>query len=272
MTNLHTFESRLKAIEQLVNKLSRTKLNEQEVAELVEHARELYDRSVILQYKAYEEKVFGIVTEKVELPVDNIVEPVKLEEEDVQEEEVLIELKEDQLLEEESISVMEPEPAAFDFSLFDEPVDDTESQDLVESPSDRVVEEHVSVTHSESHVGEVREENVVVVKETVSVSNDAVSALANHFAREMAQVESGYNAPRLETLIGSFGLNERLQYINELFHGSSEEFADAVKELDSLSNLDEARHKVAFMAIRNEWDKDSETVADFLNKMKRRYA
>ena len=261
MTNLHSFESRLKTIEQLIKKLDQTKLSAEELAELVENAREIYDRSVILQYKSYEEKVFGQhpVT-KEETPVsEQIVEEVLVEEPHV--EPMTETAPEEEMVEETA-------PTAFDFSLFDEPVAEVEAH-FSEEPE---MEEHVSITQTSSDEGGIHEEKIIMVQETISVNNDAVSALASQFARDMSQVESGYNAPRLETLVGTFGLNERLQFINELFHGSSEEFAEAIKELDSLSGLDEARQKVAHIAIRNQWDKESETVADFLNKMKRRYA
>jgi hypothetical protein len=77
---------------------------------------------------------------------------------------------------------------------------------------------------------------------------------------------------RLDTLIGSFGLNERLQFINELFEGSSEAFSEAIKTIDSLSGQHEALSRASSLATQYKWDKDSETVEDFVLKIKRRYA
>ena len=76
----------------------------------------------------------------------------------------------------------------------------------------------------------------------------------------------------METLIGSFTLNERLQFINELFEGSSDSFSSAVKKLDVLDGLDTARNVVAEFALSNDWDLESEIVEDFLVKICRRYA
>ena len=76
----------------------------------------------------------------------------------------------------------------------------------------------------------------------------------------------------LDTLVGSFTLNERLQFINELFDGSSDSFSTAVKKLDSQSNLISAREQVAEFATNNSWDLESEIVEDFLVKICRRYA
>lgn len=81
-----------------------------------------------------------------------------------------------------------------------------------------------------------------------------------------------YSIVPLETLIGSFTLNERLQFINELFEGSSDSFSNAVKKLDGLDGLDSARTIIADFASTNNWDLESEIVEDFLVKICRRYA
>jgi hypothetical protein len=81
-----------------------------------------------------------------------------------------------------------------------------------------------------------------------------------------------YSIVPLETLIGSFTLNERLQFINELFEGSSDSFSSAVKKMDVLDGLDSARSVVAEFASTNNWDLESEIVEDFLVKICRRYA
>jgi hypothetical protein len=85
-------------------------------------------------------------------------------------------------------------------------------------------------------------------------------------------IRINYSIVPLETLIGSFTLNERLQFINELFEGSSDLFSTAVKKLDSLDGLDSARVVVGEFASANNWDLESEIVEDFLVKICRRYA
>jgi hypothetical protein len=76
----------------------------------------------------------------------------------------------------------------------------------------------------------------------------------------------------LETLIGSFTLNERLQFINELFDGSSDLFSSSIKRLDSQADRVSARALVAEFAIANAWDMDGEVVEDFMLKICSRYA
>ena len=85
-------------------------------------------------------------------------------------------------------------------------------------------------------------------------------------------VRMKYSIVPLETLIGSFSLNEKLQLINELFGGSSDVFSSAIKRLDALSNLSATRPILAEMAEMHNWDLESETTEEFIFKICRRYA
>lgn len=262
MANLPSLQSKLDSVQQLIAKLNNGKLTSEELELLVETSRELYERSVILQYKSFEEKVFGVREEEIEIPAemerDDQIE--KIEEEPVE-------------ISEEAVT----EQPAFDFSLFDEPtplqpIEEKEVLAEVETSYEPVVEEHVSVSHAVTEEAGVKEETVVVEQSFVTFGGGETTALAGHLARLLDQSEKGFNMPPLETLVGSFGLNERLQFINELFNGSSEEFAEAIKDLDASSGFDEALNKAAAFGLRNQWDRESETVLDFVNKLKRRYA
>ncbi len=87
-----------------------------------------------------------------------------------------------------------------------------------------------------------------------------------------SNLASQIGVTKISTLIGSFGLNERLQFINELFDGSSENFSNAIKTLDVQASSENARTKVAEFAVSNNWDVESETVIEFIQKIIRRYA
>jgi hypothetical protein len=90
------------------------------------------------------------------------------------------------------------------------------------------------------------------------------------------QIEQTIRADRsvfpLETLIGSFSLNEKLQFINELFDGSSDAFSTASKKLDVCENMSVAREQLSDYAGTYNWDLESEIVEDFIFKICRRYA
>jgi hypothetical protein len=239
---------------------------------LVDHAHSLYETSLILRYKAYETKVFGSMKVQERSTVQ------------VEDEEVA------PALEEILITIEEPaaELPQIEFSLFD----DVQATEVTEI--ELTIEQEVSVIE-ETHIEEtwVLEETVVEsVVELVEDNNELEPFLDETFSLEKSDPQpvaendafmEKFNAidpsianqiamSRLDTLIGSFGLNERLQFINELFEGSSEAFSEAIKTIDSLSGQHEALSRASSLAAQYNWDTDSETVEDFVLKIKRRYA
>lgn len=196
--------------------------------------------------------------------------------------------------------------AAKDDQYLEETSNEFEKEEIIENNTtisnsydeETGVEEEV-ITHEETHIFE--EEHATIVVETeektiittfndqepeapsiiesaqttfesTSSTSNSDSETANRIKSIEQSLRSNYSIMPLDTLIGSFTLNERLQFINELFEGSSDAFSTAVKKLDSQDNLNAARSIVAEYAQNNEWDLDSEIVEDFLVKICRRYA
>ncbi len=86
------------------------------------------------------------------------------------------------------------------------------------------------------------------------------------------QLKSQMGYQPLSTLVGAFGLNERLLFINELFSGSSENFSDAIKNLDTRSSLEDAINLIDNLASQHNWSDTPEAVEEFLQKIYRRFA
>lgn len=323
MTNLNTLETTLKAIEEAINALKNGQLTEEELAHFVENTQELYEKAVVLRYKAYEEKVFGHSKPIVEA----VIEPVL--------EETII----------PTATQLEPETPAFEFGLFDTIETSTEeeiSEELVEeevseeqemlneeeenfeqatifeaaneveipvselpveleleiTPSSLPFEEETSLFNSPEIIDETPEifknemadeedeeeqfeafvsseeystEPYLKVTEIASENNNT-NSIHSSLLQISSKVASPAGMMKLDTLIGSFGLNERLQYINELFEGSSEGFSDAIKAIDHSGDFNQAIDKIAGFANQHHWDLESETVEDFIGKVKRRHA
>lgn len=323
MTNLNTLETTLKAIEEAINALKNGQLTEEELAHFVENTKELYEKAVVLRYKAYEEKVFGHSKPIVEA----VIEPVL--------EETII----------PTATQLEPETTAFEFGLFDTIETSTEeeiSEELVEEEvsedqemlneeeenfeqatifeaaneveipvSELPVELELEITSStlpfeteihQSNSPEIFEEEPAFFENEMEdeldeeeqveafVSSDEYStepylkvteigaenndsnSIHSILLQISSKVASHAGMMKLDTLIGSFGLNERLQYINELFEGSSEGFSDAIKAIDHSGDFNQAIDKMAGFAQQHHWDLESETVEDFIAKVKRRHA
>ncbi|MDP4798097.1 MAG: hypothetical protein NWR50_04470 [Crocinitomicaceae bacterium] len=269
MANLSTIETRLKAIEEAFSKLNHGKLTREELEELVVNTQELHERAIILRYKAFEEKIFGERTVEIAPVIETSVfeEPVA---EPIQETpsysipELEIELKEE--IVEESIEEIEDQPA-FDFSLFDDSAEQIKEEVLEDNTF-----EHLSVSSTEIIEDGVHEEHITMEQVIVTPTEPSNQKFYARFSKDNTDLAPQIGMTSLSTLIGSFGLNERLQYINELFDGSSEAFSEAIKVLDNLSSRDEMLIRASAFANNHNWDLESETVEEFVLKLKRRYA
>jgi hypothetical protein len=302
MRNFVSKEDLLLEIGTCFSKMENGKLSLEELDSLVNHTKDLYERSIILRYKAMEEKVFGedIVINSSEEQVSEMYQS----EEDVEEtpaidEEEVNNTSAEELEELHSEQKAEPN---FGFNLFDYP-EEVKEEAIEEQPfsfspeivSENLEEETEPVNSDEEHVAEqtpadvnedkeelsyfdktdVQEEEVLEedeIGQPSSFSYSELSPFIHKFDQVKNTASAQFGVAKIETLLGSFGLNERLQYINELFDGSSENFSNAVKILDNQSSLDASKTKVAELGIINQWEVDSETVEEFIQKVVRRYA
>ncbi len=66
----------------------------------------------------------------------------------------------------------------------------------------------------------------------------------------------------------AIGINDRFQYIRELFEGSADNFTRTVADLDSMNDLKEA---VNYLQTHFKWKKN-ETSLKFVNLIKRRFS
>ena len=245
---------------------------------LVEQANLLHERLVILRYKVYEQK------ESLDDPIETVVEATEINETSIP-------------LESDSKD-KSPEQKPFDFSLFEE-----EEEALLENDPEKTIEEHYSETTIldeengiieeitiKEHSATVEEGDSIIMinKEettTIAFSSAEEPKLGNDIVASdhplIAQFRALEKNARIEraivpidSLIGSFSLTEKLQFINGLFGGSSEAFASATKQLNDQPNMTAAILALVNIAETNSWDFaiSAETIDEFMAKLCRRYA
>jgi hypothetical protein len=247
----------LKELTRHQEQLENGNLHLEDLNQLVQLSQELLERYTILRYKAYEGNEIPEATASPAIDEEIMEEPTLVHEieapEELEEEEIDIELEKE-------------EPVAFDFSLFDDTSNDVQETELEE---DAV--EHVSISA-------ITEEDEGITEQIITMEQVIQTPTADEnkaFIKQFSTIESGFfnqiGMSRLDSLIGSFGLNERLQYINELFNGSSEAFSDAVKRLDNLGSYQDALIEASKFAHEYNWDLESETVEELVIKLKRRH-
>ena len=265
-----------------VEKLESGHLSPEDMELLVEDAKELYERMVILRYKIYETNVLGVKEAvisasirqtEIETPIDlfgSIDEPtpapafeVTFANDEPSESTIG---DEEETLEEDLVEQEDEEEAS---------EEETIEQELIEEET--IVENLFEEVEEEAFEEEAIEEETI---EQVVTEQAAPSSWEPEFSGDqpiwMAEMEANIRDNRsvfpLESLIGAFTLNEKLQFINELFDGSSDDFSSNVKQLDQLASIDAARNMIAELADTFSWDKESEIVEDFIYKICRRYA
>ena len=203
----------------------------------------------------------------------------------------------------ETLTINEPitlfnEPAIPSTNEYVQPEIETEKKPVttsnfeeVEFPTPIFANTPTEVTHEAAPIEEITHEVVESIIETLIIetpesysapvieqvklseySADNEHYLADKIKKIETNVRQSYSIVPLDTLIGSFSLNEKLQLINELFGGSSDEFSSSIKRLDAQINLVSARSLLAEMAVNHTWDLESEITEEFILKICRRFA
>ena len=253
-------------------------LLEQEVPEISEVEKPTFDLFDLEEESISNEEE---ETGAIEVGLFNIgVETPEVSIEVVEGQEQLIELKQEEDVEDEveieTEADVEIEPAV----EAEHEIEDEEPASEVFEASESVFEQEVG---KEGEYSSKQEETLdtPITTESIEPQVNFLDNIANPESTSInsawiLQIEQTIRADRsvfpLETLIGSFSLNEKLQFINELFDGSSDAFSTASKKLDVCENMSVAREQLSDYASNYNWDLESEIVEDFIFKICRRYA
>jgi hypothetical protein len=93
------------------------------------------------------------------------------------------------------------------------------------------------------------------------------SKSVNDMITDQVKLEYKLSNRPVSSIQSSVGINDRFQYIRELFDGDSRRYTEAVKTLDSMHNVKEA---VEYLRSNYKWKKN-ETSLKFVNLVKRRF-
>ncbi len=266
MSKTDSFQVLIDSIQQLANKLSDGTISSEEMLRMQEETRKLYERTVILNYKVQEQHVYNKqngdafddldVVEKPEISTQKIKEP-----ETTSEHEVEKPAKEENL----SFDFTSPQivmPTSDELEKEVEKEDDADEQPIESEKEENVSKETTTVVQMDNspNPNEMIEDEVVMSfyeKFTEVHDNSLMSVLSNQ---------------KLESLKGAFGLNDRLQIINELFNGDHDEFNTIIEVLDNLDSNVKARVKLSEIAAQHQWEQDNILVEELVRKVERRYA
>ncbi|MBC9811991.1 hypothetical protein H9Y05_05815 [Crocinitomicaceae bacterium CZZ-1] len=270
----------IKKIESNLNQLEAGALDLLSIEAHLDLVRELYERTIVLRYKAFEHHS-SVQIAVSEAPLVEEIAPV-IEAQEAHEE-IISSERIDSLEFSDNVFTEEKETEPeIEFDFFSSPEPEIPEEPTTEAPAtDFFSSETTDLLKNEAPESTYEEPDSeptepAVIPEDRFVAEEISSPESSAFVHKVFEVEReirnqiGFNS--LPSLIGSFGLNERLLYINELFDGSSESFSESIKHLDARSNLSEAADYVENLAGKFNWDIESETVEEFIQKLCRRYA
>ncbi len=93
------------------------------------------------------------------------------------------------------------------------------------------------------------------------------SKSVNDMITDQVKLEYKLSNRPVSSIQSSIGINDRFQYIRELFDGDNKKYTESVKALDSMHNVKEA---VEYLRSNFKWKKN-ETSLKFVNLVKRRF-
>jgi hypothetical protein len=291
MSKFDTKEDLLATMQLLMDRLTLGTLTMENMEELVATSREFYERTLILRYKSYEQEVFGsglsidnqiqeynTPTPKVEVSSTSSVEVESHQDkaapfdlsfslfDQLEQEEYLLE---EIVVENESlITSNETSHEAHPTETF---VTETKSVIIEEYENESTLTEEIieEVLQSQTIDEEIITPPVQEVPTTTTASTQK-DAFDKMIERDNS-LGSQIMGTRLDTLNGAFGLNEKLQLINELFDGSSELFYQSVQIFDALPDFEQAKVVLKNYSTEFAWDFENPLVIEFVQKIARRY-
>ena len=170
------------------------------------------------------------------------------------------------------VEVETPSAPVFDLS-------DSDAQEENEMSSGLFAKENTAPVTNTIHQTEIPlETKPLEVESTLEASVDSELEM---FARQVNEVNDEVNLDLQEILnvftnaklnvsplTGNYTLKEKLQYINLMFDGSSEEFSFAIKALEGAKNIEDAIKHLKFLSEKHKWEKSNkEILTKFVEKV-----
>ena len=196
-----------------------------------------------------------VVEKSLAEPAPILLEPEVIDNSEAEEEERV----EQDIVEEEQVPVegMEEEVVAEPEPVEEETVSESDSEVQAETESATSGDDMELDEEEEELVARTIGDSILKEKSVNDLMNNGSSKLENKLS----------NSP-VSSIQGAIGINDRYQYIRELFDGSAETFSQTVGELDSLNNIQEA---VSYLQQNYKWKK-TETSLKFVTLVKRRFS
>ncbi|MFM1810493.1 MAG: hypothetical protein RLZZ382_1718 [Bacteroidota bacterium] len=162
-----------------------------------------------------------------------------------------------------------------------EPIIPTTTEQLFDLPSNEDAGEQI-ITHEDQHellpindiVPTAEEELPIAIEPVIQAEIPLEPLIASTpLALEALISISHGKHEKIDKFNGNYSLKEKITFINELFNGSSESFASAVKQIDSHASMDTLMPTLNYLSATHTWSNaNQEALSKFIEKVVAKYA
>jgi hypothetical protein len=225
------------------------KLSAQELENMTEHSRELYERLVVLRYKAYDttakENEVPAVEAKEQKPAEPAPIAFKIEE-------------------------TKTEITANQVSLIDaiEEVTKLENQSV---PEIVATVEETTTQQFATEAADLTKPQTTYNERATALSNQ--ESLHERLAKNISNTETlaaKHENTAITDLKKAISLNQRFQFSKELFKGNNQEYEMAIDKLNN-SNREEAMKQLENLRSKFAWTNENLITQDFVSLIERRH-
>jgi hypothetical protein len=293
-------------IGEVLNKLKSDKLEIDEFENLLDHARELYERLLILRYKAFEKYASGQALPNTDDDLNtNLSDQLSQKQTDLGSPS-----KEDQSLshvpKDVEQLIVDSDDTDIEFALFGETLDSVdlplfgmdfkqdetktiEKEDLPVIQEDQIIP--TASIQNQTEIPVIQEDQIIPTAsiqnqteisvnttQSQSGSNDSKShtggSLLDQFSNSSNsnRLADQLKKSRIESIAVTLTLNDRIRFSKNLFGGNSETFNASVQLLDAQKSMMEALELLRQYSERFHWDQDEKTTMDFYDLVERLHA
>jgi len=171
----------------------------------------------------------------------------------------------------EEISVAEEKVELFEEKIIEKVVaeadvkeEEIQQPEIGEQPKEPILNQEAQSYSDEMELEEEQEESM---SRTIGDSFLKEKSVNDLMGNGTGKLENKLSNSPVSSIQGAIGINDRYQYIRELFNGSADTFTKTVSELDQLETIQEA---VSYLQQNYKWKK-TETSLKFVNLVKRRF-
>lgn len=229
-----------------LDELSLGKLSKEELEMLTDHSRELYERLVVLRFKAYDNEVKGTAVPVVETQPEE-PQPISFK------------------FHTTPAAEAKPEVAPNQVSLIDAIEEVTKAEEPAAAPV--TAEQHISEESFEMNVGAAQP--VVPPAYTTQPQESLNDRLAKSVTQTPSVAQKHEHTP-IADLKRAITLNQRFQFSKELFKGNNQDYEVAIDRLNN-TNRDEAFRQLEQLRSKYAWNNESQITQDFVELIERRH-